>query len=163
MPGDPVNPADPSGPSLGLTTLRDLLRTRGGALQALEMALVLLMFISYTVSASPFMAAPLVLIIVNLSFLIANLSKGGGYTPPTKWLCADLVRSVSSAIIFLIVSCTTAAQSREGGLAAAAVFGFLLTGVLIYDVYHTYRTLLSAQETPTQGRGESESSNLDVE
>ncbi|XP_072411674.1 CKLF-like MARVEL transmembrane domain-containing protein 5 isoform X3 [Chiloscyllium punctatum] len=126
-------------------------------------ALVLLMFISYTVSASPFMAAPLVLIIVNLSFLIANLSKGGGYTPPTKWLCADLVRSVSSAIIFLIVSCTTAAQSREGGLAAAAVFGFLLTGVLIYDVYHTYRTLLSAQETPTQGRGESESSNLDVE
>ncbi|XP_060678590.1 CKLF-like MARVEL transmembrane domain-containing protein 5 [Hemiscyllium ocellatum] len=130
---------------------------RPGSGVAPSSALLLLMFISYTVSASPFMTAPLLLIIVNLSFLIANLSKREGHIPQINWPCADLVRSAASAVIFLIVSCTTAAHSRQGGLATAAVFGFLLTGVLIYDAYHAYRTLLSMQETPNQGQGESES------
>ncbi|XP_038644070.1 CKLF-like MARVEL transmembrane domain-containing protein 5 isoform X2 [Scyliorhinus canicula] len=166
MPDLPVGSGDPPRSSSGLAALHldpRFLKSRRGIILGSELILLLLMFICYAVSAAAFLTAPLIFTIINIVFFVVYAADYQAKLTHINWTCVDFLRAASSAVIFLILSIISAATSHEGGMASAAVFGFMLTLVLIYDAYDSYRTIVSDQDQHVPAAGESQSSNLDAE
>ncbi|XP_078393330.1 CKLF-like MARVEL transmembrane domain-containing protein 5 [Cetorhinus maximus] len=157
---------DPPRSASGFAALRldqSFLKSRRGIVLGSELLLLLLMFICYAISVTAFMAGPLIFIVITLTFLVVYMANYQDKLTGINWPCIDFLRAASSAVIFLILSITTAAKSKDGGSASAALFGFILTGVLVYDAQDLYRTILSDQNPQVEGAGASQSSNLDAE
>ncbi|XP_072106873.1 CKLF-like MARVEL transmembrane domain-containing protein 5 isoform X2 [Mobula birostris] len=153
MPGSQAEPADSP-----LSTLRRhgvFLKSRRGIILAVEMILLFLLFVCYAASDTAFLTAPLLFLILNICFLCVYLTRYHQKLAGLSWPTTDFVRAVISALIFLILSIISSVRSGGSGMAAAAVFGFFLTGVLMYDAYDLYRTVLAEQTTSQEPAEES--------
>ncbi|XP_078064659.1 CKLF-like MARVEL transmembrane domain-containing protein 5 [Mustelus asterias] len=120
------------------------------------------MFISYAASTAAFLTAPLLFLIINITFIVVYMTNYQEKMKRINWPCIDFLRAAVSAVIFLILSITSAAKGTGGGTQSAAVFGFILTGVFVYDAYDSYRKIMSDQ-LQQDGPQSSQSSNLDAE
>ncbi|XP_066460092.1 CKLF-like MARVEL transmembrane domain-containing protein 5 [Eleutherodactylus coqui] len=127
--------------SSGFSLDKEFLSSLKGRILLAELVLCFVIFICVAASIPSYLAVPMVEFIITLGFLILFSSHYYLRFTALNWPCMDFMRCVSAVLIFLVVSIVAAARnSGDGGTIAAALFGFILTGVFSYDAYNIYKT-----------------------
>ncbi|XP_077171328.1 CKLF-like MARVEL transmembrane domain-containing protein 5 [Paroedura picta] len=135
----------------GFALDKDFLRSPKGVLMEAELGLCFLVFLLLTASVSAYMGAALLEVLVTLAFLGLRATHYYERLTRVNWPCLDFLRSISAAIVFIVVAFAVIAASHEGSAVSAFVFSLILVAVFCFDAYKTYRAEMGSEPDPERG------------